>query len=296
MSALSAKLDARDGEAAAAVGHAAPQQLPYPELTLADFGDSLLPLLPLVRQARRPPRVGYTLTASGVLGTGGFGAVFEASIYGGSVPVTVKVTRRGGRRRRNRRSAFCGAAATALVSLPPSDNLSLPSSSPPPQVLKNSAIILGDVGACVRRRSCSTRCGRTPTSSRSSGCAGTPRQASSSSSWSDAPARGGRGSPTVARTPFFLLSLFFPAHGHLGSPGSVKIADFVFARVAQVGGWVGQDCRCCCPSPSHYCSCPCPCCCCRRRLRAPLGPPAPSSRRRARSGRARSCGGPRSCL
>ena len=53
VSALSAKVDARDGAAAAAeaASHAAPRQLPYSEFTLADFGDSLLPLLPLVRQA-----------------------------------------------------------------------------------------------------------------------------------------------------------------------------------------------------------------------------------------------------
>ena len=57
MSALSAKVDARDGAAAAAAaGHAAPRQLPCPMFTLADFGDSLLLLMSLVRQARRRPR------------------------------------------------------------------------------------------------------------------------------------------------------------------------------------------------------------------------------------------------
>ena len=45
--------------------------------------------------------------------------------------------------------------------------------------------------------------------------------------------RGGHGSSSLARSPFFPL---FPAQDHLGSPGSVKLADFGFARVALVGG------------------------------------------------------------
>ena len=102
VSALSAKVDARDGAAAAAAaaaGHAAPQQLPYPEFTLADFGGSLLPLsvLPLVRQAASTGGLhSDSEGVPGALGTGGLWAVFEATIYGGSLPVAVKVTRRGG--------------------------------------------------------------------------------------------------------------------------------------------------------------------------------------------------------
>ena len=100
--------------------------------------------------------------------------------------------------------------------------------------------------------------------------------------------RGGHGSPSLARS-LPSSPLLFPALEHLGSPGCVKITDFRFARVAQRVGKTAAAAPSCPPTPAAAC------CSCRR-LRAPLGPPAPSWRRRSGSGRARPCGGPRSCL